>query len=103
VGSPPYPAVVRLVHYAAEYWGVIDGECASRGLDPFDLPFQRFLNFIYYWVINRIPAEEQEGWEFSLTEPLPWEKKTDVSPMTVEKEREAFDAFYAQITAPQQG
>jgi len=59
VGSPPYWAAARLVSIAADNWSGIDGQAAERGVNYFDLEFDRFLNAIYWWSIQRV--KDQEG------------------------------------------
>jgi hypothetical protein len=50
----PYWAAARLVSIAADNWGGIDGEAATAGINYFDLEFDRFLNVIYWWTIQRV-------------------------------------------------
>lgn len=56
MGRKPYERCVRLCAFAAVYWEAFDGKLASRQVDPLDLPFDRFLNAVFWFVI-----EEQRG------------------------------------------
>lgn len=51
----------------------------------------RFLNAIYTWAIERIPADKMEQWLFQLKQPLPGResKQTD---LTIEDEGASFMA-----------
>jgi hypothetical protein len=79
VARDPYSARVRLIGYAGNYWEAFDGDFASRGLDPFDLPFARFLNAIYAYVLRSIQAsalggsmdEAIKNIEMEIAKPLP--------------------------------
>jgi hypothetical protein len=53
-----YGAVLGLIEIADQYWGEIDGACARYGVDPFALPFPRFLRLVYAWVIERVENSE---------------------------------------------
>ncbi len=102
----PYPAVVRLGIYAGQYWDIIDAEWADAHdaeSSPLHLRPDRFLNYVYVWCAKRTPSEQLEQWEYELVAPLPWEQKKEIAPAAVEMEREAFDAFYAQVTGAKSG
>ncbi|MBU3058246.1 hypothetical protein, partial [Pseudomonas indica] len=59
---PPYPAVLDLVHWAAQpgIWHELDGRAAAAGIDPGDLPAHRFLNWIYAEMVQRLSGRENE-------------------------------------------
>lgn len=95
MGGFPYPAAVRLVAYARTNWWQIDGEAAASGVDPFKLPFNRFLNFIYHWCLTHVmPTEELKAqqWLDELFRPLPGSNPDAVSPDTVDEEMALFRA-----------
>ena len=53
-----YPAIVGLIGIAQRFWYEIDGACAGVGVDPVELPFSRFLNLVYSWVVERLQYTE---------------------------------------------
>ena len=54
MGPAPYERCVRLAAFATVYWEAFDGQLASRsGIDPLDLPFDRFLNTVYWFLIDQ--------------------------------------------------
>jgi hypothetical protein len=53
-----YGALVGLIYIADEYWTEIDGSCARQGVNPLDLPFDRFLRLVYSWIVERIQYTE---------------------------------------------
>lgn len=66
----PFTTRVRLCSFAASYWQAFDGEFAARGQDPLDLPFDRFLNAVYAFVVR-----ERRGGalsEVSLDDAIRW-------------------------------
>ena len=67
MGGAPYWAAYRLVSIAAEHWGGIDGQAAERGVNYFDLEFDRFLNAIYWWSIQRVKDQESFIRDLDLT------------------------------------
>ena len=48
----PFTARVRLLGYAARYWEAFDGELAARGVDPWDLRFDRLLRAVYAFILR---------------------------------------------------
>jgi hypothetical protein len=73
VVRPPYQGCAHLVGVAAQHWAAIDGEAASRGVDLFALGFDRLLNAVYWWAVQRV--KEPDKFERTLDEhfPLPME------------------------------
>ena len=97
--GPPYQTAARLVGIAAEHWDAIDGEAASRGVDYFQLGFDRLLNAIYWWAVQRV--KEPERFERSLSEhfPLPMEWILAGSAVTVADLDADADSFLAFASA----
>ena len=54
-----YGAVGGLIEIADIFWHQIDGACARAGFDPLALPFDRFLNLVYAWAVERVQADEE--------------------------------------------
>jgi hypothetical protein len=59
VVRPPYQEAAQLVWIAAQRWPIIDGEAAQRGVDYFTLPFDRFLNVVYWWAAQRVKSTDE--------------------------------------------
>jgi hypothetical protein len=97
----PYPVVVRLHAIAAANWRVIDGEFAARGINPLTLRPDRFCHLIWYWAIQRIPAEDVDQWVADMEKPLPTAtpKKRKPTQRELDLEAEGFMALYAQVNA----
>lgn len=55
----PYVTAVRLTAIAADHWVAIDGESAGRGVELITLPFDRFLNAIQWWAMQRVKDLER--------------------------------------------
>ena len=90
---PPYTAVLRLIAYAERYWPSIDGEAASQGgTDYFDLPFDRFLNAIQWWVSQRV--KDPERFIADLDRPLDGTVRSSVvTERDIEEDGASFMAF----------
>ena len=58
--EPPYTAVLGLVRWADQpgIWHELDGRAAAAGVNPGDLPADRFLNFIYAEMLQRVNVRE---------------------------------------------
>lgn len=89
VGRPPYPRAVRLCHTAIAHWPHFDYHLGQ--VDPLTLPVHRFLNFIYAWLVERIPADDQEQWLGDLDQPLDGSKI--VTEAMIEQEATGFEAL----------
>lgn len=61
VRSPPYDAIGRLLGYVTQpgRWHEFDGELTTRGIDPRRLPLDRFLNLVYWYMIQRLPPTDE--------------------------------------------
>ena len=96
-----YRAVVGLVHVADRYWHDIDGACAREGVDPFSLPFDRFLNLVYAWAVERLQNVENGRAEFDAalfdaSKDRRFANRGDnVSQEVIDEEWELFNSFAA--------
>ena len=72
VRGTPYGAVHRLCGVAAARWAELDAEYARPGqeLDLLDLRFDRFLNVVYTWALNRVSYDKLEDWLSTLNSPV---------------------------------
>lgn len=66
VRAPPYETVGGLVRWAVQpgIWHELDGQYLGRGVDLGDLPFDRFLNILYYELTQRLdydPGKEGDA------------------------------------------
>jgi hypothetical protein len=99
VGSAPYQACFRLAIIASQHWSAIDGEAASRGVDYWQLGFDRWLNAIEWWVVQRV--KDPEEFRAELDRPLPGQA---VSAADLDRDADSFMAFAAAFGAtPPQG
>ena len=76
MGRAPYYTAARLVSIAADHWTAIDGQAAERGINYFDLEFDRFLNAIHWWAVQRV--KDPERWVHDLEQPPRGMVVTDV-------------------------
>lgn len=62
----------RLGLLAMSEWTRFDGWCASRNVDPLELPLARAFNLIYYWAVQTMDAEQRDNFDAWLsTGPAP--------------------------------
>ena len=66
---PPYPVVVRLYYIAGRHWPYLDA--AYPGVDLVRLPCNRFLNYVYVWLMERTKEEDRERVDYELNKPIP--------------------------------
>ena len=101
VGTP-YSSVARLIGVAAEHWDAIDGEAASRGVDLFELPPDRFLNAIYWWAVQRVkePEDFKRRLEQHFPLPMEWAVGAPVTEQDLNADGESFVAFAAAFGVP---
>ena len=88
----------RLLASAEYYWPQIDG--ASPSLDLLDLPVDRFLNHIYWWLTKDANAEGVQAFNVKLWMP-PKGVVAVKGPWSVEEETSAFRMFSSQVKAPE--
>lgn len=88
---PPYLSVYRLVAIAAQHWGAIDGEAASRGVNYFALSFDGFVNAIYWWTINHVKDVDKFLYELDREEGPGMAER--VTQQDLEADADAFMAF----------
>lgn len=96
VGGPPYSAVVRLCLAAATGWTAIDARFlrAAAGSSPFDVKFSRFLNLVYWQVVESLQYDEEglQGFLTELDAPLPGQMLTrSAEQRLIESEMELFN------------
>lgn len=63
-------AAVRLSEAAVHNWARIDGEYSGKGIDLLALPFPRFLNVIFVWVLEHLSQEDAEKFLADLDKPI---------------------------------
>lgn len=94
---PPYWVAARLAATARDRWTIFDGWCAARGVDPVDLPPDRFCNLVYYWLVRNANDRQRADLDFWL-EALP----TGEDPVAADEGRWSADAEMAAFTQAQQ-
>lgn len=91
---PPYGNAAHLVGIAAQHWQAIDGEAASRGADFLQLPFDRFLNVIFWWSVQRVKDVEHFQYDLEKPFPLPMEAFVAAGSLVTEAELDADAASF---------
>lgn len=96
--APPYE-VRRLLEAAGVNWTNIDGEHASRGVNPGDLDPARFCNLIHWWLHTNMAPDQWDQFTALLASPDDEPVTTTPVPiMTEEEEGAAFMAFMGAAT-----
>lgn len=84
----------RLVAAAKHNWPTFDGICASQGFDPLELPWDRFLNLIHWFLTrNAGEAKDIEDWERHLWMPPVGVEAPAGTPWSVESQESAMSSF----------
>lgn len=96
MGRTPYQAAQRLLAIAQAHWAEIDS--AYYQVDLISFPFDRFLNCIYAWVVQRFAfdpegAQKREEFDTMLNAP------TDASPATAKYQFSDEEAGASFMTA----
>jgi hypothetical protein len=94
VVRPPYPVVLRLYAIAVERWAELDATYAS--IDLIRLPPHRFLNLVWTWCLEHLPADKKEEWLYQMSSPLPGQEKKKPSASEIDADGEAFIALMQQ-------
>lgn len=90
---PPYVVAVRAFANAANYWTQIDGEAGFGGADLIDLPVDRFINVVIFWLMKRV--KDPERLMYDLQKPLPGEASKPVTKEDLEQDGRDFMSFAA--------
>jgi hypothetical protein len=102
VGQFSYGAVLRLLNIAGRFWYEIDGACARTGVDPLDLPLDRFLSLILDWTQEHVDPEKWDQARADIFAPLV--KDVDNVPQSViDEEMDLFATFTRQQQALEGG
>lgn len=51
-------------------WAVFDGWCASRNVNPLDLPIDRFCNLVYYWAVRNMKDDAKADFDRHISQPV---------------------------------
>lgn len=93
----------RLIEMGHRYWPRIDGSlAASHDTDPMDLPLDRFLNLIYWWLTQEGSEDEVRKFDTRLWQPPKGVAPAPSSPWSPEAETAAFASF-AKALRPSSG
>ncbi len=65
----PYWVAARLAATARDSWPIFDGWCAARNVDPDELPPDRYLNLVYYWLTRNADAKRRAELDAKLERP----------------------------------
>lgn len=69
-GKREYPAVVYLLSWATSdaVWSYFDGWCSSRNVDHEALPWDKWLNLVYYFAVRNSSSEEKKKFDDAIAE-----------------------------------
>lgn len=69
-GKRDYPAVIYLLSWAFndQVWPYFDGWCASRNVDHEALPWDRWLNLVYYFAVRNSSKEDKDKFDSAIAE-----------------------------------
>lgn len=69
-GKRDYPEVIFLLSWAAddEIWPFFDGWCTAHGLDHEALPWDRWLNLVYYFAVRNAAAEDKKKFDLAIAD-----------------------------------
>lgn len=85
----------RLVGMIARDWAVFDGMMSSQGVDPLELPPDRFISAIYAYAVNNGDKDEVAKFDRKLWMPPKGVAPVAGSPWSPEAETEAFNQLAA--------
>lgn len=57
----------------------LDGAAAERGFDPLELPIDRFLSWVYSWVVSRLSDKDRRRFDMELARPAHGEESPEWS------------------------
>lgn len=86
----------RLLNLAKRDWASFDGQAASQGFDPLELPADRMLNLIYWWFTHDAADQaDVDRFDRQLWRPPAGTAPAPGSPWSPEAETEAFQSLAA--------
>jgi hypothetical protein len=92
---------MRLIGIAETNWDRLDGDMAAKGVDPMELPFDRFLNLIYAFAVSSFSDEKDlNRFEARLNLPIPGIRSKiaeTASPWAPERETAALGGLAAAL------
>ena len=100
---PPYWVASRLITSARQDWARFDGWAAAQGVDPIDLPMDRFCNLVYYWLTRGADPRRRDEIDRTLERPPAGATATlddSGSPWSAESELSAFSTAAAAASRP---
>lgn len=88
-GKRQYPEVIYLTGWATadEVWPYFDGWCASRNVDHLELPWDRWLNLVYYFATRNASSDEKKDFDNAIAD--------TVTKWTLAKSKPAIEAAKA--------
>lgn len=69
-GKRDYPEVIYLLSWAMsdQVWAYFDGWCASQSVDHYALPWDTWLNLVYYFAVRNASSEDKKKFDDSMAE-----------------------------------
>ena len=69
-GKRQYPAVVYLLSWATSeiVWPYFDGWCSSQNVDHEELPWDKWLNLVYYFAVRNSSSDEKAEFDAAIAE-----------------------------------
>lgn len=74
-------------------WPYFDGWCASRNVEPMELPWDRWLNLVYYFATRNASTEDKEKFDAEIA--------GKVSEWDLAKAKPAIDAAMSKAKTPE--
>jgi hypothetical protein len=68
-GKRPYGEAAFLTGWVShdQAWPLFDGWCAAQNVDPFTLPWSRFLNLVYHFAVRNAPKDKKKEFDNAMT------------------------------------
>lgn len=74
-------------------WPYFDGWCASRNVEPMDLPWDRWLNLVYYFATRNMSADDKIEFDDSIAK--------QVTAWDLARSKPAIDAAMSKAKIPE--
>lgn len=88
-GKRSYPEVVYLLSWATapQIWHFFDGWCTAQGLDHESLPWDRWLNLVYYFAVRNASEESKKEFDAAMSQAVSAWNLARVQPLLEQSRR----------------